>query len=254
MFTMIPLDVEGEEVVGLSKQFYLIVLVGAFYGLIAGTLMFAFSHVFSTLAAGVLALLVVHALNRFLHFDGLSDFGDGMICSGDQEKKMKAVKDSHTGAGGIGYSIIFTALSIVALGELSPQLVFFGPFVAELLNKNAMVFAASAGSSREGLGGIFVKNTSSKTAAISALISLAFIIPVGFCFYWYYGLSIYWLIFMIVGPLVISCAVGYIAARIAMKGFGCVNGDVLGATNEFSRPFVLLTISAVVWCLATLHW
>ena len=31
-----------------------------------------------------------------------------------------------------------------------------------------------------------------------------------------------------------------------MKGFGCVNGDVLGATNEFSRPFVLLTISAVV--------
>ena len=84
---------------------------------------------------------------------------------------MKAVKDSHTGAGGIGYSIIFTALSIVALGELSPQLVFFGPFVAELLNKNAMVFAASAGSSREGLGGIFVKNTSGKTAAISALIS-----------------------------------------------------------------------------------
>jgi adenosylcobinamide-GDP ribazoletransferase len=246
MFTMIPLDVEGEEVVGLSKQFYLIVLVGAFYGLIAGSLMWALSQVFSILTAGVLALLVVHALNRFLHFDGLSDFGDGMICSGDQEKKMRAVKDSHTGAGGIGYSIVFTALSIVALGELSPQLVFFGPFVAELLNKNAMVFAASAGSSREGLGGIFVK--------ISALISLAFIMPVGFGFYWYYGLSIYWLILMIIAPLAMSCLVGTIAARIAMKGFGCVNGDVLGATNEFSRPFVLLTVSAVVWCLATLHW
>ena len=38
---------------------------------------------------------------------------------------MRAVKDSHTGAGGIGYSIVFTALSVVALGELSPQLVFF---------------------------------------------------------------------------------------------------------------------------------
>jgi adenosylcobinamide-GDP ribazoletransferase len=254
MFTMIPLDVEGEEVVGLSKRFHLIVLVGAFYGLIAGSLMWALSQVFSTLTAGVLALLVVHALNRFLHFDGLSDFGDGMICSGDQEKKMRAVKDSHTGAGGIGYSIVFTALSIVALGELSPQLVFFGPFLAELLNKNAMVFAASAGSSREGLGGIFVKNASGKTAAMSALISLAFIIPVSLGFYWYYDLSIYWLVFMIVAPLAISCAVGTIAARIAMKGFGCVNGDVLGATNEFSRPFVLLTVSAVVWCLATLHW
>lgn len=209
---------------------------------------------FTTLTAGVLALLVVHGLNRFLHFDGLSDFGDGMICSGDQEKKMKAVKDSHTGAGGIGYSIIFTALSIVALGELSPQLVFFGPFVAELLNKNAMVFAASSGSSRDGLGGIFVKNTSGKTAAMSGLISLAFIIPVSYGFYWYYGLSLYWLLFMIIVPLATSCAVGVMAARIAMKGFGCVNGDVLGATNEFSRPFVLLTVSAVVWCLATLHW
>ena len=254
MFTMIPLDVEGEEVVGLSKRFYLITLVGAFYGLIAGSLMWALSQVFSTLTAGVLALLVVHGLNRFLHFDGLSDFGDGMICSGDQEKKMRAVKDSHTGAGGIGYSIIFTALSIVALGELSPQLVFFGPFVAELLNKNAMVFAASSGSSREGLGGIFVKNATGRTAAVSALISLAFIVPVSYAFYWYYALSIYWLIFMIVAPLAISCAVGAIAARIAMKGFGCVNGDVLGATNEFARPFVLLTVSAVVWCLATLHW
>jgi adenosylcobinamide-GDP ribazoletransferase len=254
MFTMIPMDVEGEDVVGLSKRFYAIVLVGAFYGLIAGSLMWALSHVFTTLTAGVLALLVVHGLNRFLHFDGLSDFGDGMICTGDQEKKMKAVKDSHIGAGGIGYSIIFTALSIVALGELSPQLVFFGPFVAELLNKNSMVFAASSGSSRDGLGGIFVKNTSAKTAAISAVISLAFIIPVSYGFYWYYGLSMYWLLFMIIVPLAVSCAVGIMTARIAMKGFGCVNGDVLGATNEFSRPFVLLAVSAVVWCLATLHW
>ncbi len=79
------------------------------------------------------------------------------------------------------------------MGELSPQLVFFGPFVAELLNKNAMVFAASAGSSREGLGGIFVKNASAKTAAISALISLAFIVPVSLAINWYYGLSMYWL-------------------------------------------------------------
>ena len=83
MFTMIPLDVEGEEVVGLSKRFYLIVLVGAFYGLIAG-----FGHVpaqrpgpSATLTAGVLAFLVVHGLNRFLHFDGLSDFGDGMTAA-----------------------------------------------------------------------------------------------------------------------------------------------------------------------------
>jgi len=164
MFTMIPLDVEGEEVVGLSKRFYLIVLVGAFYGLIAGSLMWALSQVFTTLTAGVLALLVVHALNRFLHFDGLSDFGDGMICSGDQEKKMRAVKDSHTGAGGIGYSIVFTALSIVALGQLSPQLVFFGPFVAELLNKNAMVFAASA----YGAGGGLVKLSNDGDTGVKA--------------------------------------------------------------------------------------
>ena len=42
---------------------------------------------FSTLAAGVLALLVVHSLNRFLHFDGLSDFGDGMIVAGTRKRR-----------------------------------------------------------------------------------------------------------------------------------------------------------------------
>ena len=46
-------------------------------------------------------------------------------------------------------------------------------------------------------------------------------------------------VLMLVVGLIVSSVVGCIMARTANRNFGMVNGDILGATNEISRPAVM---------------
>ncbi|HPT74691.1 MAG TPA: adenosylcobinamide-GDP ribazoletransferase, partial [Methanomassiliicoccaceae archaeon] len=85
----------------LSRRFWTVPVIGLFYGLVAGTLFYALGHVFNGLIVAAIILLAVHGLNRFLHFDGLIDLGDGLIATGTMEKKMSAMKDTRVGAGGV---------------------------------------------------------------------------------------------------------------------------------------------------------
>ena len=49
-------------------------------------------------------------------------------------------------------------------------------------------------------------------------------------------------LFCIVFGTVVSVIAGYLMARKANSVFGMVNGDILGATNELSRPFIMLVM------------
>jgi cobalamin synthase len=43
-----------------------------------------------------------------------------------------------------------------------------------------------------------------------------------------------------------SSIAGLLMSSAAMKNFGAVNGDVMGATNEISRPVVLIAMLLLV--------
>jgi adenosylcobinamide-GDP ribazoletransferase len=248
MFTVIPAKVEGKDVDDLSRRFYLIVFVGALYGLLAAGIFYLGQDRLSTLVIAAAVLAVFHMLNRFLHLDGLSDFGDGMVCGGDAERRLAAMKDSKTGAGGVGYALVFTILSFAALASLTGKAeLLFLPFIAEIMNKNAMVFCAFGGKAREGLGNSFVTNTMGKQALASLVLSvlLAFGLILIVCLptgYWYIDEIA---LFAVAGALV-SSIVGLVVSSVAMKNFGAVNGDVMGATNEISRPVVLIALLLLV--------
>ncbi len=232
----------------LSHRFHLITFIGLAYGLLAGGTMYVAAEWLPPLAGAALALAAVQLLNRFLHFDGLIDLGDGLVCGGTPERKLAAMKDSKTGAGGVGYVVTFTLLSLAALGSIKgrPELLFL-PLIAEIMNKNAMVLCASAGRPREGLGNAFVANTSGEQALASIVLSslLAFgavgllDLALG---HWDLGTAA---ALALVGALV-SSLVGLYMSRVAMRNFGAVNGDVLGATNEIARPIVLLVLLMAV--------
>ncbi|MHC1709904.1 MAG: adenosylcobinamide-GDP ribazoletransferase [Methanomassiliicoccales archaeon] len=248
MFTVIPANVSGEDVDHLSRKFYLIVFVGALYGVLASVIYYLGQDLLPLAVVAALVLALFHLLNRFLHLDGLSDFGDGMVCGGNAERRMAAMKDSKTGAGGVGYALVFTILSFAALASLTGQaeLLFF-PLIAEIMNKNAMVFCAYGGKAREGLGNAFVSNTKGKQAIASLVLSvlLAFGLILLVCMP-----TLIWdvdkiLLFTVAGALV-SSIVGLYVSGVAMKNFGAVNGDVMGATNEISRPAVLIVMLLLV--------
>lgn len=203
----------------------------------------------------MLVILVVHGLNRFLHFDGLIDLGDGLIATGTHEKKLAAMKDTRVGAGGVGFGIMFTLLTVAALAFVRetdlPAMVFFLPLAMEVLAKNALVTVAALGEPREGLGSPFVRNTPKRHAFFSAVLSfalLALILP-----FVYPTVFPYTLLFIALMVLASSAVGGAVAAQ-GKRSFGCVNGDIMGATNELAKPWVLLSgMVGVVLFLLTFY-
>jgi adenosylcobinamide-GDP ribazoletransferase len=259
MFTIVPIDVEGEDVMHLSKRFWMVMFVGAVLGLLAGLVMYLLTDPigpFSSFVSAVIVIFVLFSSNRFLHLDGLSDFGDGMLAMGDKERKIVIMKDSHVGAGGLGYAIIFTLLSVAALTTIPyhiQYLLFLAPFVAEVCCKCTMVSCAALGESREGMGGIFVKNTKGQAAVIAALLALVLSLGV-MAIFKPEELDYLEIIVLAITAVLASIVVGALMARVAMKNFGCVNGDVLGAANEVARPIILLAITATIWFMTSPPW
>lgn len=247
------MNVTGEDVEELSERFWTLPLIGLFYGLVAGGSFYALTRILDPLVSAVVVVLLVHGLNRFLHFDGLIDLGDGLIATGTHEKKMAAMKDTRVGAGGVGFGMMFTILTVAALASVGEvgiaPMMFFIPLAAEVLSKNALVTVAALGRSREGLGSPFVRNTRSAHAVYSTLLSfilLALTLPL--MGHWSPGPQNFMLLLMVM----ISVAAGALAAAVAHRSFGCVNGDVLGATNELAKPFVLIAgVAGVVLFLWT---
>ena len=214
----------------------------------AGAIMYLVSDWISVMAAAAMTFAMLHLLNRFLHMDGLSDLGDGMVCGGNAERKLAAMKDSKTGAGGVGYALVFSIMSFAMLGSLWGPALFLLPLIAEMANKNAVVFCASGGKAREGLGNMFVSNTGRKQAAISFILCLGLSILLLFLFdqMSFMDWSVVTIIVVATVAALVSSIVGLVMSAMAERNFGAVNGDVLGATNEICRPITLLLLLLVI--------
>ena len=118
----------------------------------------------------------------------------------------------------------------------------------EVLAKNSLLTVAAFGKEREGLGSPFVKNTEPSSAVASALLSLALLLPFALLTVDMGSIEGAKLLVIIITMLLASVATGWLMSKIAHRNFGCVNGDVMGATNELSKAAVLLTaLAMLVW-------
>ncbi|KUL05626.1 MAG: Cobalamin synthase, partial [Thermoplasmatales archaeon 49_6] len=83
---------------------------------------------------------------------------------------------------------------------------------------------------------------------LSAIISVALALIFLGAEVIFFGLSEISAISLLILMLTISLLAGWIMALVAERNFGMVNGDVLGATNELSRPLlVLVTLAVMTW-------
>ena len=262
-YTIFHMNITQEDMDAMEKRFYLTPLVGLIFGAIillecALILWLSRSIDFgNSIMMAVLVLLTVYAGSKFLHFDGLTDFGDGMIVSGQQSDHLRALKDTLVGAGGIGVALITVLCSFAFYSSyaMTPYILMVFPAV-EIFVKIAMVVAASFGRPGNGMAARQVSMTTPMSAVLGITVGLvaevALFIAAGYvCVL--IGMAVppfnTLLIILIVGTIV-SVLVGYMMARTANRVFGMVNGDILGATNEVSRPFllffILLFLSAVI--------
>lgn len=255
-FTLWHMDIDQDDMDDMERKFHLVPFVALFFSvfiIIEMLIMQWLSKNYgfgSDLFAAVVVLATVFIGSKFIHFDGLTDFGDGMIVSGAQEDHVRALKDTLVGAGGIGVALIVILFSVSTYSMAGIAfLLVFAP-ICEVMVKNAMVFAAAFGTPGHGMAGRQVSMTTTNSAVYSAVISiiLGAVLAVITCaifdqmFPTRSGIDVVAVLFGVVIATAVSAVVGYLMARNANKVFGMVNGDILGATNEVSRPVVMMSM------------
>ncbi len=255
-FTLWHMDIDQDDMDDMERKFHLVPFVALFFSvfiIIEMLIMQWLSKNYgfgSDLFAAVVVLATVFIGSKFIHFDGLTDFGDGMIVSGAQEDHVRALKDTLVGAGGIGVALIVILFSVSTYSMAGIAfLLVFAP-ICEVMVKNAMVFAAAFGTPGHGMAGRQVSMTTTNSAIYSTLISLVLgiVLAVITCaifdqmFPTRSGIDVVAVLFGVVIATAVSAVVGYLMARNANRVFGMVNGDILGATNEVSRPVVMVSM------------
>ena len=261
-YTIFHMNITQEDMDAMETRFHLTPLVGLIFGFLVMLVCICmallsvhmdFGNGFMT---AVLVLLTVYAGSKFLHFDGLTDFGDGMIVSGQQSDHIRALKDTLVGAGGIGVALITVLCSVAFYSAYDNRFLMILVFPAiEVFVKSAMVVAAALGKPGNGMAARQVERTTPRSAVLGIIVSLfalAIIFAVGgavmvYLFGSQFGNLLSVMILIIAVGLIVSTLVGITMSRTANRVFGMVNGDILGATNEVSRPFLAFFILLAIY-------
>ncbi|AGI48111.1 cobalamin 5'-phosphate synthase/cobalamin synthase [Thermoplasmatales archaeon BRNA1] len=256
-FTIFKLNVGERESDAMEKNFWLVPIIGFIIGLAAFIVVFIIDYVIGGLfIEAVAAIATVLILSKFLHFDGLADFGDGMVASGDKEKHVRALKDTTIGAGGLGVAFIVTMVSIACYTGI-PWGIVGVPFIVlgiEAVVKNAQVVAAAFGEPSDGMAGKQVAETGMNSMILSTILAAVFMaiaVVLGVLYSDFdFGDVGKEMAVMIIVPVLASVLVGFGMAKIANRTFGFVNGDILGATNEIARAvslLLMLFVLGLIW-------
>lgn len=254
--TIIPLRVKGdvfEKQIAQSAVFF--PFVGAAQGLMAVLAASLLRKGFSPdITAGFVILLLILSNGGF-HLDGLADTFDALSVKAtgnavvDKEKRLSVMKDSTTGAIGVVAIIMVLLLKFAfinnLLGSRQQAAGYCWLFLMPVFSKWVMVPAMYHGAParEDGLGRIFLNNTTLTTVALASVPVIVFyLLSARFCVS-AANQTVMSLCFAFIAiTLYVFC---YITAMFCRKKFEGLTGDNLGAISEASEIIFLTT--AYIW-------
>ena len=183
-------------------------------------------------SAIVYAFLMI--ITGYNHLDGVMDMADGVMVHGEPERKIKVMKDSSVGAGGMATLFIVASLTIAGINNILDYHFLWGIVLCEMLAKTSLITTALLSKPLEpGIGSYFIKETTPANYFASTFIvaCIAYLIG-GFA-----GLA------GVIGAMVS----GAVIATIASRNFVLANGDVLGMSNEVGRLLSLLFMAVALF-------
>jgi len=237
--TAIPLsrsthDAKPEELAA-SMSWYPMVgcLLGA--SLVAADM--ALAQVFSSQITNIVLLLLLVAITRGLHQDGLADMVDGLAGGRTPQARLAIMKDGRIGA--IGATGLFLALGLRWAGlNTMPTDEHMAMLIGmPVIGRWAMVvgaFHVAYARSEGGLAQPFLAHLSWPhlcVATITAGLALALLLGP----------------WAALGCLLIGAALIRLSTAWFHRMFGGVTGDLLGATNEISEILFIVIIPAVLF-------
>ncbi|MFA6224983.1 MAG: adenosylcobinamide-GDP ribazoletransferase [Methanoregula sp.] len=222
--TILPLG-KPQDLEPFARHSYLYPVAGYVIGaLVALPVFFIADH---TIAAAV-AIALIMLISGAHHFDGLLDFGDGLMAHGNREKRIKALTDCYIGAGGVAAGIMITLLLFAVL-QASTSLVF-AVIIGEVCAKFSMTVLTAYGTPfRQGIHSYLHQVSQPHFPFIAALLCAPILfIPI----------APFKLMGAVIAALLCPTSMLFVSNRL----FGGVNGDVVGATNEITRACAILAL------------
>ena len=236
LLTTLPVGMNADCLNDSARLMYLFPAVGAFIGLLGGLFAYSLLHVFPAFVSGFLTLGFILLITGVHHTDGLLDFGDGVMCQGSAERKLRAMRDQNMGAGGLSLGLVVMMTSASCIASIGLNGVLQTLIVSEVVAKFAIVTLASTGrSAREGMNTPFVEAMRGRHGMVRLLVALTITIAVAFLISGLLGL-----LMMGIGVLT-----SLVVAWVSRRHFGGVTGDVFGASNDLARMTSLLLAVAM---------
>jgi adenosylcobinamide-GDP ribazoletransferase len=229
--TIIPFS--NSTLDNIAKYMYIFPIVGIVIGIIIGSFGFGLSFFLDPILVSFLVVTSIVIITGIHHADGLADFADGLMVKGSKDRKLEAMKDLSTGSAGIVAIVLYLIGLVIAISLTSGFDLFKAILISEILAKFSMVLMASLGNSASvGSNSPFVKIMKDKKKL--AIAFLIMIIPViligGTTGLVMFGVTVTLTMFLLV---------------LSTRSFGGITGDVLGATNEFTRLASLIVFVSI---------
>jgi len=188
------------------------------------------------LVAAVLVVGGAASYNRAMHLDGLADTADGFSATGDTASRLAAMKASDVGPSGVAVLLLVLLLQISSVAVLLPTSAGTAlAAVAWLTSRQSIAWCCRSGvpaANPRGLGAMVATSVPTIGLAVSVgtLLGLATVVS------WIADAG-WW-----TGPLVAVCGLlgGAALLRRALRRFGGLTGDVLGAVVETALTAALV--------------
>lgn len=210
-------------------------LVGLVIGIILAACWYFSLKLWPPIVADALVVLVLVAVTRAFHLDGLADTLDGVLGGSSRARALEIMKDTRLGAFGVMGIVLDLLLKFVALTSIPPYMKMQALVLFPVISRYSIVQLAwrtPSARAKEGLGAHFQELIQFHYLAVAFLIG--FIVSFGL-------LKDKGLICL---GVIVAATLGY---RLLFRWkLGGVTGDVFGFVNECNEILFLLTFSALV--------
>lgn len=220
----------------LAGSFAWYPLVGLLLGgLLAGSDLLL-SKLFPPMVANLLLLVILVAVTRGLHQDGLADFLDGLAGGRTPADRLAIMRDGRIGAIGTTGLILALGLRYAALMALPPDTRLPLLLCMPAVGRWAMVVGAMGAPYARtdgGLAGPFLAHLSARHVLSATLMLAAPLL-------WLLGPS------GAVAGLALAAGAARTGTALARRFLGGITGDTLGATNELVEIVFVLAGPALL--------
>ncbi len=191
------------------------------------------------LVSGLVVVAAVALGTRALHLDGLADTVDGLGSGSDRERASEIMRRGDVGPMGVVALLLVLGAQTVAASDLTDRwtdavvlaVLLAGSRASLLIACRTGVPAARSGGLGAAVAGSVRGSVASLVGLLVAVLVIAVVVLAGRP--WWSGV-------LAVG---LAVAVGYGTVTIAVRRFGGVTGDVLGATVELTLTALLLGVT-----------